>query len=61
MAFILKYKYLLLCIIGNLGFFALAYHDYGKLKVTILHLIVGIVPLIYQIAKLLSAPPKEDN
>jgi hypothetical protein len=48
---IIKYKYFLLCILGNLGFLVLNYQMDGYIHMTIIHLIFGIIPLIFSIKK----------
>jgi hypothetical protein len=48
---IIKYKNLLLSILGNLGFLVLNYQMDGHVHITIIHLIFGIIPLIFSIKK----------
>lgn len=49
MNFINKYIYLILCIVANIMFLVLSYHDYGRIRFTFIHLIAGIIPLIFSI------------
>jgi hypothetical protein len=51
MNIIIKYKYLLLCILGNLIFFTLGYLEYGRIRFTFIHFFFGIIPLIFSIKK----------
>ena len=46
-----KYIYLILCIVANIMFLALSYHDYGRIRFTFIHFIAGIIPLIFSIKK----------
>jgi hypothetical protein len=46
-----KYIYFILCIVGNIMFLALSYHDYGRIHFTLIHFFFGIIPLIFSIKK----------
>ena len=44
-----KNKYIILSIIGNIIFIGLSFWEYGELRITIFHILFGIVPLIITI------------
>jgi hypothetical protein len=46
-----KYYFLIPLIIANIGFLWLAYKDYGRIKITMLHFAAGIIPTIIVIAR----------
>jgi hypothetical protein len=51
-------KYLLFAILGNVLFFYVSYLDYGFIRVTFIHIIFGIVPLLIAIYRRFSKKPK---
>lgn len=51
---IIKNKYIILGIIGNIMFLGLSYWDYGYLRITFLHIMFGIVPLMITIFRRFS-------
>lgn len=48
---IIKYKDLLFCILANLMFLLHAYHYEGYIHITYIHVVGGIVPLIFSVKK----------
>jgi len=51
---ILKNKYIILSIIGNMMFLGLSFWDYGVLRITMIHILFGIVPLMITIFRRFS-------
>jgi hypothetical protein len=51
-----KNKFLILCIVGNFAFLYAAFIEFNTLKITQLHIMLGILPLIWQIFKLIVKP-----
>ena len=43
---IIKNKYIILSIIGNIMFLGLSFWEYGELRITFFHIFFGLVPLM---------------
>ena len=56
MGTIIKYKYLILSIIGNIIFLYVSYLQFSTIKITMIHFIAGIIPLIYSVIKHVIKP-----
>ena len=48
MAILKLYKFILLCIVVNVAFFYATYIEYERFRLSLYHLLFGIVPLSYQ-------------
>jgi hypothetical protein len=51
---IIKNKYIIIGIIANIIFLGLSFWEYGELRITIFHILFGIVPLMITIIRRFS-------
>jgi hypothetical protein len=58
MEFIKSNKYILLAVLGNIIFLYVSYLDFGSLRITYIHIIFGIVPLLIAIYRRLNQKHK---
>lgn len=58
MEFIKNYIYIILCLIYNLIFLYVSYKDSGYLRITLLHILFGLVPLAVLIIKMVMVNSK---